>query len=168
MSPSYHRAGCQDIDSSVTTSAQTLSVGNRGNYYHTHCWCGNRDQYVTNCTCCWCGNRDQYVTNCTYCWCGNRDQYVTNCTYCWCGNRDQHVTNCTYCWLRTETSTLPVAHTVGHTPSTAFRHLPPNSARFSYATEGALFLSAQLSSDAASALRKFPVASTVILTVEAT
>ena len=30
------------------------------------------------------------------------------------------------------------------TPSTAFRHLPPNSARFSYATEGALFISAQL------------------------
>ena len=28
-----------------------------------------------------------------------------------------------------------------HTPSTAFRHLPPNSARFSYATEGALFIS---------------------------
>ena len=240
MSPSYHRAGCQDIESSVTTSAQTLSVGNRGNYYHTHCWCGNRDQYVTsctycwcgnrdqyvtnctycwcwnrdqyvtnctycwcgnrdqyvtNCTYCWCGNRDQYVTNCTYCWCGNRDQYVTNCTYCWCGNRDQYVTNCTYCWcwnrdqyvtnctycwcgnrdqyvtnctncwLGTETSTLPIAHTVGHTPSTAFRHLPPNSARFSYATEGALFLSAQLSSDAASALRKFPVASTVRLTV---
>ncbi len=25
-----------------------------------------------------------------------------------------------------------------HTPSIAFRHLPPNSARFSYATEGAL------------------------------
>ena len=41
-----------------------------------------------------------------------------------------------------------------HTPSTAFRHLPPNSARFSYATEGALFISAQLSSDAVSALRK--------------
>ena len=35
-----------------------------------------------------------------------------------------------------------------HTPSTAFRHPPPNSARFSYATEGALFVSAQLSSDA--------------------
>ena len=36
-----------------------------------------------------------------------------------------------------------------HTPShTAFRHLPPNSARFSYATEGALFISAQLSSNA--------------------
>ena len=29
-----------------------------------------------------------------------------------------------------------------HTPSIAFRHLPPNSARFSYATEGALFISA--------------------------
>ena len=33
-----------------------------------------------------------------------------------------------------------------HTPSTAFRHLPPTSARFSYATEGALFISAKLSS----------------------
>ena len=41
-----------------------------------------------------------------------------------------------------------------HTPSTAFRHLPPNSARFGYATEGALFISAQLSTDAVSALRK--------------
>ena len=28
-----------------------------------------------------------------------------------------------------------------HTPSIAFRHLPPNSARCSYATEGALFIS---------------------------
>ena len=41
-----------------------------------------------------------------------------------------------------------------HTPSIAFRHLPPTSARFSYATEGALFISAQLSTDAVSALRK--------------
>ena len=41
-----------------------------------------------------------------------------------------------------------------HTPSIAFRHHPPNSARFSYATEGALFISAQLSTDAVSALRK--------------
>ena len=40
-----------------------------------------------------------------------------------------------------------------HTPSIAFRHLPPNSARFSYATEGALFISTQLSSEAVSALR---------------
>ena len=44
-----------------------------------------------------------------------------------------------------------------HTPSTAFRHLPPNSARFCHATEGALFTSAQLSSDAVSALRKVRV-----------
>ena len=43
------------------------------------------------------------------------------------------------------------------TPSTAFGHLPPNPARFSYATVGALFISAQLSSDAVSALRKVPV-----------
>ena len=44
-----------------------------------------------------------------------------------------------------------------HTPSIAFRHLPPNSARFSYATEGALFISALLSTDAVSALRKVRV-----------
>ena len=36
----------------------------------------------------------------------------------------------------------------------AFRHLPRNTARFSCATEGALFISAQLSTDAVSALRK--------------
>ena len=41
-----------------------------------------------------------------------------------------------------------------HTPSIAFRHLPPNSARTGYATERALFISAQLSTDAVSALRK--------------
>ena len=41
-----------------------------------------------------------------------------------------------------------------HTLSIAFWHLPPNSARFSYATEGALFISVQLSTDAVSALRK--------------
>ena len=47
--------------------------------------------------------------------------------------------------------------TQAHTPSIAFPHLPPNSARFSYATEGALFISVQLSSDAVSALRKVRV-----------
>ena len=36
----------------------------------------------------------------------------------------------------------------------AFRHLPPNSARFSYASEEALFISVQLSADAVSAPRK--------------
>ena len=40
-----------------------------------------------------------------------------------------------------------------HTLNTAFRHLPPNSARFSYATEGALLIS----SDAVSTLRKVRV-----------
>ena len=38
-----------------------------------------------------------------------------------------------------------------------FQHRPPNSARFSYATEGALFISAQLSTDAVSALRMVSV-----------
>ena len=41
-----------------------------------------------------------------------------------------------------------------HTPSIAFRHLPPNSARVGYATERALFIYAQPSTDAVSALRK--------------
>ena len=41
-----------------------------------------------------------------------------------------------------------------HTPSTAFRHLPPNSARFSYAS---LSPYSWPSSDAVSALRKFRV-----------
>ena len=46
----------------------------------------------------------------------------------------------------------PVAWSL--TPSIVFRHLPPNSARFGYATERALFISAKLSTDAVSALRK--------------
>ena len=53
--------------------------------------------------------------------------------------------------------TLELWHTHPHTPSTAFQHLPPNSARFSYATEGALFISAQLSTDTVSALQKVRV-----------
>ena len=44
--------------------------------------------------------------------------------------------------------------TCTHTPSIAFRHPPPNSARFGYATEGALSISAQLSTDMVSALQK--------------
>ena len=35
-----------------------------------------------------------------------------------------------------------------HSEHRPFRHLPPNSARFGYATDGALFISAQLSTDA--------------------
>ena len=41
-----------------------------------------------------------------------------------------------------------------HTPSIAFRYLPPNSIRFGYTTERALFISTQLSTDEVSALRK--------------
>ena len=46
------------------------------------------------------------------------------------------------------------SHSVYHTPSTAFRHLLPKSARFGYTTEGALFISMQLSTDAVSTLWK--------------
>ena len=41
-----------------------------------------------------------------------------------------------------------------HTPSIAFWHLSPDSARIGYFTEGALFISAQLSDDAFSTLQK--------------
>ena len=41
-----------------------------------------------------------------------------------------------------------------HIPSIAFWHLPPKSARFGYTTEGALFISVQLSTNAVSALQK--------------
>ena len=47
----------------------------------------------------------------------------------------------------------------------AFRHLPPNSARFGYATEGALFISAQLSTDTG---QRPPKGSGTNMTVEAT
>ena len=63
-------------------------------------------------------------------------------------------------------TTIRIPKLSSHTPSIAFRHLPLNSARFSYATEGALFISAQLSSDAVSALRQVRVL--IIMTVEAT
>ena len=41
-----------------------------------------------------------------------------------------------------------------HTPSIAFWHLPPNSARAGYTTEGALLVSVQLSTHAVCALQK--------------
>ena len=41
-----------------------------------------------------------------------------------------------------------------HTPSITFRHLSPNSAGIGYATEGAPFISVQLSTDVVSALWK--------------
>ena len=60
-------------------------------------------------------------------------------------------------WLAVQAGGGELRQQLTHTPSTVFRHLPPNSARFSYTTEGALFISAQLSSDAVSALRKVRV-----------
>ena len=41
---------------------------------------------------------------------------------------------------------------LAHALNIAFQHLPPNSARTSYATEGAPFISAQLSTDTVSAV----------------
>ena len=57
-------------------------------------------------------------------------------------------------WIAIDRHRSSKRHRRSHIPSLAFRHLPPNSARFSYATEGALFISEQLSTDAVSALRK--------------
>ena len=47
-----------------------------------------------------------------------------------------------------------VSACLDHTPSSAFWHLPPNSARTGYAKEGALFISVQLPTDDVSALPK--------------
>ena len=59
--------------------------------------------------------------------------------------------------IRTLSSSPSGVQELTRTPSMPFRHLHPNSARFSYATEGALFISAQLSTDAVSALQKVRV-----------
>ena len=56
-------------------------------------------------------------------------------------------------WMAWLVDRLHHSHTVLHTPSIAFRHLPPNYARFSDATKGELFISVQPSTDAVSALR---------------
>ena len=58
---------------------------------------------------------------------------------------------------QTEHSILPSGLQMTHTQTIAFRHHPPNSARFGYATEGALFISTQLSTDADSTLLKVRV-----------
>ena len=59
------------------------------------------------------------------------------------------ITSCTRDWVA-----YVHVHTHTHTPSTVFWHLPPNSARFGYATEGAHFIKAQLSTNVVSAIRK--------------
>ena len=48
----------------------------------------------------------------------------------------------------------PSGQIESHTPSIAFRHLPPNSARIGYVIERTLLISGQLSTDAVSALQK--------------
>ena len=53
-----------------------------------------------------------------------------------------------------------------HTPSIAFHHLPPNSARFSYATEGALKSPRSCPATRSARLRKLRVLN--YMTVEAT
>ena len=53
---------------------------------------------------------------------------------------------------------------VCHTLSTVFRHLPPNSARFSYATEGTLYLRAAVHQRG----QRPPKGSGTNMTVEAT
>ena len=62
------------------------------------------------------------------------------------------VTNCAR--VRRKVPKSDARNVATHTPSIAFRHLPPNSARTSYATEGTLSISTQLSIDVVSALRK--------------
>ena len=64
---------------------------------------------------------------------------------------------CSQRQVHTVHTCVHTVHTCRHTPSIAFRHLPPNSARFGYVTEGALFISAQLSTDAVIALPKVRV-----------
>ena len=54
---------------------------------------------------------------------------------CKSATADQHPIDYSHDWR-----TWPTPIRVQHTPSIAFRHLPPNSARYSYATEGALAL----------------------------
>ena len=56
-------------------------------------------------------------------------------------------------WLNCDRGVSSVC-AAAHAPTIAFRHLPPNSARTGCATEGALFIAAQLSADAVSAFRK--------------
>ena len=79
-------------------------------------------------------------------------------------NKACTITNCTdYSFL-----SFTFSSHCTHTSSIAFRHLPPNSARFGYTTEGTLFISVQLSSDAVSALQKVWVLINSNMTVEAT
>ena len=94
------------------------------------------------------------------------DELITNCSiFVKQGLQNKSNRNC-LTWPKHNTSSrkrngegilnikLQFRHTHTHSLNIAFRHFPPNSARIGYTTEGALFISAQLSTDAVSALRK--------------
>ena len=85
---------------------------------------------------------------------GSRKRSANEQFFCWCANSSKFVTNSSY---KTRRAVYNHQQSLHHTPSIAFRNLPPDSARFSYTTEGALFISAQLSTDAVSSLRKVRV-----------
>ena len=73
------------------------------------------------------------------------------------GKRTDGAKNASCCWTRRadqQSIKLPMGPQHTSSPSITHLHLPPNSARTGCATEGALFTSAQLSTDAVSALRK--------------
>ena len=65
-----------------------------------------------------------------------------------CLNRDRTLFFFYPGWMRRVWRKVPESEARSVTLSLAFRYIPSNSARFSYATEGALFISAQLFSDA--------------------
>ena len=83
------------------------------------------------------------------------------------GSPFNHSHKTSWWWSAAKTSACDVTikHLI-HTPSIAFRHPPPNSARFTYATEGALFISAQLAVQWCS--QRLPKGSGTNRTVEAT
>ena len=67
-----------------------------------------------------------------------------------------HKTSWRWSVAKTSDCDVTIKHLI-HTRSIAFRHPPPISARFTYTTEGVLFISTQLSSNVVSALWKVPV-----------
>ena len=67
---------------------------------------------------------------------------------------DCHVNNSTVWVQDDDTCQDDKTKHKAHSEHRFFWHLPPNSARFSYAIEGALFISAQLSIDVVSTLQK--------------
>ena len=80
------------------------------------------------------------------------EQFLTDLSVCVLAVKERHKS--TLQFASAGCSRTAMIHSTANSPSIAFRHLPPNSARISYDIEGALFISAQLSTDAVSAIRK--------------